>query len=154
MHVRLRTLALTLVPLAAALALGAFTDPGQVEGVRHLNPEGRSDDLPYSYAVQAGGSVWVAGTLGLDPRTGAVPADPADEVRLALDGIVAKLALARMSMDDLVSVQVFCTDLSLYDAFNGVYRTYFRRGFPARAFIGSGPLLRGARFEINGVAAR
>jgi enamine deaminase RidA (YjgF/YER057c/UK114 family) len=59
-----------------------------------------------------------------------------------------------MSMDDLVSVQVFCTDLSLYDAFNGVYRTYFRRGFPARAFIGSGPLLRGARFEINGVAAR
>ena len=57
-------------------------------------------------------------------------------------------------MDDLVSIQIFCPDLSLYERFNAVYRTYFDDHFPARAFIGSGPLLRGARFEINGIAAR
>lgn len=57
-------------------------------------------------------------------------------------------------MDDLVSMQVFCPDLSLYDKFNEIYRTYFTRHFPARAFIGSGPLLRGARFEAQGIAGK
>ena len=64
----------------------------------------------------------------------------------------AKLALAGLTMDDLVSIQVFCSDLSLYDTFNAVYRTYFERDFPVRAFIGSGPLLRNGRFEISGIA--
>jgi enamine deaminase RidA (YjgF/YER057c/UK114 family) len=57
-------------------------------------------------------------------------------------------------MDDLVWVQVFCPDLALYDEFNAVYRTYFERGFPARSFIGSGPLLFGSRFEINAIAVK
>jgi enamine deaminase RidA (YjgF/YER057c/UK114 family) len=51
-------------------------------------------------------------------------------------------------------VQVFCPDLSLYDQFNAVYRTYFTDHFPARAFVGSGPLLRGGHFEILGTAIR
>jgi 2-iminobutanoate/2-iminopropanoate deaminase len=58
-----------------------------------------------------------------------------------------------MTMDDLVFVQVYCTDVKLYDTFNAVYRTYFKR-FPARAFLGSGPLLGGARFEIQGIAEK
>jgi len=57
-------------------------------------------------------------------------------------------------MDDLVSVQVFCPDLSLYDKFNAVYRSYFTKDFPARAFIGSGPLLRGAHFEAQAIAVK
>jgi 2-iminobutanoate/2-iminopropanoate deaminase len=59
-----------------------------------------------------------------------------------------------MTMNDLVSVQVFCPDLMLYDKFNTIYRSYFGKDFPARAFLGSGPLLRGAHFEIQGVAAK
>jgi 2-iminobutanoate/2-iminopropanoate deaminase len=57
-------------------------------------------------------------------------------------------------MDDLVSVQVFCTDFSLYEKFNGVYRTYFHEQFPARAFLGVASLIRGAHFEIMGVAVK
>jgi 2-iminobutanoate/2-iminopropanoate deaminase len=57
-------------------------------------------------------------------------------------------------MDDLVSVQVFCSDVKHYDAFNAVYRTYFKREFPARAFIGVGTLLFNARFEVQGIAVR
>jgi hypothetical protein len=49
---------------------------------------------------------------------------------------------------------VFSPDLSTYDTFNGVYREFFRGPFPARAFIGSGPLLLGARFEVQGIAVR
>ena len=59
-----------------------------------------------------------------------------------------------MTMDDLVSVQVFCSDVALYDDFNAVYRTYFTGDPPARAFLGAGTLLRGARFEVMGIAVR
>jgi enamine deaminase RidA (YjgF/YER057c/UK114 family) len=41
-----------------------------------------------------------------------------------------------------------------YDAFNKIYRTYFTQEFPARAFIGSGRLLFGARFEVQAIAVR
>jgi enamine deaminase RidA (YjgF/YER057c/UK114 family) len=47
-------------------------------------------------------------------------------------------------MDELVSVQVFCPDVSLYAKFNDVYKTYFGKDYPARAFVSSSPLLRGA----------
>ena len=57
-------------------------------------------------------------------------------------------------MDDLVTVTVYCPDVSLFNKFNGVYRTYFNKGFPARAFIGSGPLLFGGHFEVQGIAVR
>jgi enamine deaminase RidA (YjgF/YER057c/UK114 family) len=57
-------------------------------------------------------------------------------------------------MHDLVYVQIFCSDVSLFARFNAVYRTYFDKNFPTRAFIGSGPLLFGARFEIQGIATK
>jgi 2-iminobutanoate/2-iminopropanoate deaminase len=57
-------------------------------------------------------------------------------------------------MDDIVTMQIMCTDLGLYDTFNDVYRTYFQHGFPARAFLGANSLLRGAHCEVLGIAVR
>ena len=71
-----------------------------------------------------------------------------------LDGFKAVLAQANMTMDDLVTVQVFCSDVSLFDKWNGVYRSYFKKDFPARAFIGSGKLLFDAHFEMQGTAVK
>ena len=71
-----------------------------------------------------------------------------------IESVRSTLEHAGLTMDDLVSVQVFCPDLSLYDKFNEIYRTYFTKNFPARAFIGSGPLLRGGHFEAQGIAVR
>jgi 2-iminobutanoate/2-iminopropanoate deaminase len=51
-------------------------------------------------------------------------------------------------------VQVFCSDLATYDAFNAVYRTYFKGKPPARAFIGVSKLLFNARFEVQGIAIK
>ena len=59
-----------------------------------------------------------------------------------------------MTMDDLVSVTIYCSDVSHYSAFNSVYRTYFTGNYPARAFIGSGNLLFDARFEMQGIASK
>ena len=71
-----------------------------------------------------------------------------------MDQAKAALEELGMTMDDLVSVQVFCSDVAHYDAFNSVYRTYFKDIFPSRAFIGSGALLFDARFEVQSVAMR
>jgi 2-iminobutanoate/2-iminopropanoate deaminase len=110
--------------------------------------------LPFSDAVLVGDTLYIAGHLGLDPKTGKPPASAEEEVKFALDGIKEVVDEAGMSMDDLVSVQVFCSDLNLYGTFNTVYRTYFHEPYPARAFLGIGSLLRGARFEIMGIAVR
>lgn len=136
--------------IALASAPGQAAEPTAIE---RLNLPG-SDDRPFSHVVVAGDTVYLSGGLGLDPETGLPPAEIEEEIRLLLDGMKKKLELVGMSMDDLVSVQVFCPDLELYQQFNDIYRTYFTAGFPARAFVGSGDLLFGAHFEITGIAVR
>lgn len=110
--------------------------------------------LPFSDAVQVGNTLHIAGRLGVDANTGKIPDDLTVEMKNLFDGFKAVLSQASMSMDDLVMVQVFCPDLTLYDKFNTVYRSYFGIDVPARAFIGSGPLLRGAHFEMLGIAVK
>ena len=121
---------------------------------RYLNLPNRRPNLPFSDAVVVGDTVYLSGRLGIDPATGKPPADPDQEARLMLDGFKAVLALENMTMDDLVSVQIFCSDVSLFDRFNAVYRTYFTGQLPSRAFLGSGPLLFGGKFEMVAVARK
>ena len=107
---------------------------------------------PFSGAVLTGDTLYISGTLGLED--GAVPADPATEARNVMNGIKAQLEDAGMTMDDLTYVQIFCSDLSLYQVFNDEYRTFFTQEFPARAFIGAGSLLFDAHFEIQAIAVK
>jgi 2-iminobutanoate/2-iminopropanoate deaminase len=109
---------------------------------------------PFSNGVMVDGTFYVGGHLGVDPATGKVPADADAEARLVLDAVKLTLERGGLSMADLVSVTVYCTDLDLYDKFNAVYRTYFHDHYPARAFIAVAKLVRGARFEIAGVAVK
>jgi enamine deaminase RidA (YjgF/YER057c/UK114 family) len=121
---------------------------------RYLSRSGSTIKAPFSDGVLVGDTLYLAGKLGLEPGTRTPPEAVEREVRLALDSMKATLAEAGMTMDDLVSVQVFSPHLELYDQFNKVYRSYFGDHPPARAFVGSGPLLFGARFEIQGTAVR
>jgi 2-iminobutanoate/2-iminopropanoate deaminase len=121
---------------------------------QYMNVPGRTDNNPYSNAVLVGDTLYLAGDIGLDPKTGAPPAKIEDEVHLVLNSMKSRLERVGMSMDDLVMVEVHCPDLSLYSQFNDIYRTYFKDHFPARALLGSGPLLAGGHFEVTGVAVR
>jgi len=109
---------------------------------------------PFSEAVLQGETLYISGHIGLDPATGKPGASPEDEARLAMESFKRTVEAGGMSMDDVASVTVFCSDVSFYDSFNGVYRTYFHQNYPARAFIGSGKLLFGARFEVQGIALK
>jgi len=121
---------------------------------QYIPPPGGMGELLFSSAVIAGNTLYIAGHIGFDPATRKLPDDIEQEARFVLDGLRDTLTRSGLSTQDLVSLTVFCPDPSLYERFNSVYRTYLRAPFPARAFIGSGPLLFGAHFEIQGVAVK
>lgn len=124
---------------------------------RNFIVQHRSGDrqgLPFSEGVLVGNTLYIAGHMGFDPKTNLPPASPEEEARLVMDEISQTVKSAGMSMDDVVSIQVFCTDLKLYDTFNGVYKTYFHGNYPARAFLGAASLLRGGRYEVMGIAVK
>ena len=126
-------------------------------GDRRFIVNSRSDDrkgLPFSEGVLVGNTLYIAGHIGLDPKTGVPPADAEAEAHLVMDGIRKTVEQAGLSMDDVVSMQIFCTDLKLYDTFNAVYKTYFHGDFPARSFIGADKLLRNGRYEVLGIAVK
>jgi len=141
--------------LATVFSLLVTTEASAQEARRYLAPRTPADTAltPFSGAVQVGNTLYLSGKIGLTPDR-KVPGSAAEEARLVLDDVKATLTAAGMTMDDLVSVQIFCSDVSHYDAFNRVYRSYFTREFPARAFIGSGALLFGARFEVQAIAVK
>ena len=145
---------LLLISIVLICIVSALAKPAPVEK-RHIKLSTTRAEAPFSDGVLAGDTLYLAGRLGTDPATGKIAEDPRKEIRIILDGMKATLAEASMTMDNLVNVQIFCTEPDkLYDLFNEEYRKYFTGKLPARAFIGTSVLLRGARFEVLGVATR
>jgi 2-iminobutanoate/2-iminopropanoate deaminase len=124
------------------------------ENRHYINLPNRSPNLPFSDAVVAGNTVYISGRIGIDPVTGVAPESITAELELLFDGFQAVLREAEMVMDDLVWVQVYSPDVSLWEQFNEAYVKRFSREFPARAFLGSGTLLLNGRFEMLGIAVK
>jgi 2-iminobutanoate/2-iminopropanoate deaminase len=150
MEVCLRTYSLFVLLLAVA---SPFACPAQQAQRRHFESKlAVQRDLPFSSGVLVGNTLYIAGTTGVGPENAKKPVSAEAEARSVMDEINGLVKQSGMTMDDLVSVQVFCTDLADYDAFNRVYRTYFHGKYPARAFVGASKLLFGARYEVMGIA--
>ena len=141
------------VALIAAVSIGLAQD-ARTERQFLQSSQMAALDLPFSDAVLVGDTLYLSGNGGLDVSTMSAPEDPRDEAQLMMENFKETLALADMTLDDLVSVTIYSPDLSLYNDFNEVYRSYFEGDLPARAFIGSGPLLFGMRFEMQAIAVR
>jgi enamine deaminase RidA (YjgF/YER057c/UK114 family) len=114
----------------------------------------RAPNLPFSDAILAGDTLYLSGRIGIDPSTGLAPPEVEKELEFLFSGFTAVLAKAGMGWDDLVWVQVFSPDLTLWERFNMEYVKHFHGEFPARAFVGSAPLLRNGRFEMMGIAVK
>ena len=109
---------------------------------------------PYSQAVRAGGLLFVAGQIPLDPATGAlVDGDVALQARRVLDNIGAVLEAGGLSFADVVRTTVFLADMNDLAAMNQVYGTYFSEPYPARATVQVARLPRDVRIEIDAIAA-
>ena len=141
----------SLAPITlAVLTLALGSAPGSAQEARqYINGRSASQatGAPFSGAVLVGNTLYLSGVLG-----GGATAEEA--ARTAMNSIKTAVEAAGMTMDDLVQVQIFAADLADYAAFNTVYRSYFTREFPARAFLGAGSLLNNARFEVLGIAVK
>jgi 2-iminobutanoate/2-iminopropanoate deaminase len=150
MHSRV-TMLFSMALVALVTTAGSLT----AQERRYVLPTMASDTttFPYSGGAFVGNTLYLSGTVGLLPGA-KVPDTATEEAQRVLDNIKQVLTDAGMTMDDLVSVQVFCSDLSTYADFNKVYRTYFTKEYPARAFVGVARVLAGARFEVQGIAVK
>jgi len=102
--------------------------------VAQSNQAGRWPHISsFQRRILVGNTLYLAGRIGIDPKTGKVPEKIEDEIKLLLDGEKEVLAQAGMTMDDLVYVQIACTDLSLFQKFNPFMRAIFRRKIIPRA---------------------
>ena len=106
---------------------------------------------PYSQAVRAGGTIYLSGQIGLDPKTMQL-ADGIDaQIGQVFANLKAVAAAAGATLDDAVRVTVYLTDLANFAKVNEAMATVFREPYPARAAIGAAALPRGALVEIDAV---
>lgn len=109
---------------------------------------------PYSQGVIAGGFLFTAGQIPLDPRTGQlVEGGIEPQTRQALANVLAILAAAGLGARDVVKVTLYLVDLGDYAAVNEVYGRVFDTAPPARSVVQVAALPRGARIEVEAVAA-
>ncbi len=108
-------------------------------------PTGR----PFSPAVWSGDTLFVAGQIGNDLKTGKIPEKFEDEVKQCLENIGIILKEAGVSYDDVVTVNVYLTDVAQFPQMNSVYTTFFKDPRPARTTVAVAGLAGGARLEIT-----
>lgn len=107
---------------------------------------------PYSQAVRAGTTVYFSGQIPLDPAIGnLVEGDIAAQARRAFDNLKAVAEAAGGSLDRVVRLGLYLTDLSQFAAVNAVMQEYFVAPYPARSTIEVSGLPKGAAFEVDAV---
>lgn len=107
---------------------------------------------PYSQATRAGDMVFLSGQIALEPDSGLlVEGDVTAQARQAFANLRAVCEAAGGSLDDVVRVGLYLTDLSEFAAVNAVMQDVFQAPFPARSTIEVPALPRGARFEVDAI---
>ena len=155
MNRRMSVLAVVLIVAGVYTVRGAYSQPTPQAQRKAIKLAGGPVTAPFSDGILVGSTLYLAGRIGIDPKTGKPPEKIEDEIKLLLDGEKEVLAQAGMTMDDLVYVQISCSDLSLFETFNPIYKSYFTtKDYPAREFVGAGSLLRGGHFELQAIAVK
>jgi 2-iminobutanoate/2-iminopropanoate deaminase len=108
---------------------------------------------PYSQATIAGGFLFTAGQIPLDPVSGElITGDVQAQTRQVLANLAAVLAAAGASWADVVKTTVFLTDMGDFPAFNEIYAATFGDARPARSTVQVSALPRGVSVEVELVA--
>jgi 2-iminobutanoate/2-iminopropanoate deaminase len=116
-------------------------------------PPGAKAGGNWSYGILLDGTLYVSG-MGGEDANGKIPADFASEVKQSLDNIGVVLKEAGMSPDDVVSVQVYLTDVNTFQQMNTVYTSYFKDPRPTRTTVVVAKLVGAGRIEITATARK
>ena len=106
----------------------------------------------YAQGIVAGGFLFTAGQIGLDPETNALVEGLEAQAQRALDNTKAVLMAAGLSVADVVKFTLYLTDLSKFAAVNALYERFLDGHRPARTTVGVGSLPAGALVEVDAVA--
>ncbi len=107
---------------------------------------------PYSQAVRAGDMVFLSGQIPLDPASGEIVAgDISAQARRAFDNLKAVCEAAGGSLEQVVRLGLYVTDLGDFAAVNAVMADYFQAPYPARSTIEVAGLPKGAAFEVDAI---
>jgi 2-iminobutanoate/2-iminopropanoate deaminase len=108
---------------------------------------------PYSQAVRVGSTIYCAGQIPLDPKSGQiVSGDIAAQTRRVLDNVTAVLKAEGLTFENIVKTTIFLTDLADFQAVNETYGSYFKNQPPARSTVQVSALPKGANVEIEVIA--
>jgi len=119
-----------------------------------VQPKEMPTGRPFSPGILANNTLYIAGQTGSDLKTGKYPESFEDEVKQTFENINLVLKEAGMTFDNAVAVQVYLTDMELFQRMNAVYTTYFREPRPARTTVGVAKLVGSARIEITVTASK
>jgi 2-iminobutanoate/2-iminopropanoate deaminase len=109
---------------------------------------------PYSQAIVSGGLVFCSGQIAIDPETGLlIDQDIESETTRVMENLKAVLESAGSALEKVVKTTVFLCDLKDFTRMNEVYGSFFEKDPPARSAIQVAALPRGARLEIECIAA-
>ena len=108
---------------------------------------------PYSQAVRVGSTIYCAGQIPLDPKSGQiVSGDIAAQTRRVLDNVTAVLKAEGLTFENIVKTTIFLTNLADFQAVNETYGSYFKSQPPARSTVQVSALPKGANVEIEVIA--
>lgn len=107
---------------------------------------------PFSAAVRRDGFTFLSGQVGQDPATGAlIGGDTAAQAEQALRNLTAVVEAAGKTLDDVVRVGVYLTDMADFATVNAVYERFFTKPYPARTAIAVAALPLGAAVEMDAI---
>ena len=108
---------------------------------------------PYSQAVRVGSTIYCAGQIPLDPKSGQIVSGGIDtQTRRVMDNITAVLKAEGLTFDHIVKTTIFLMDLNDFQTVNEIYGSYFKGQPPARSTVQVAGLPKGARVEIEVIA--
>ena len=136
----MKRLNIVFVLISALPAISADREPVARE---LFNPS-----APYTPGILAGDTLYVSGLQGSDPRSGDLPKDFTEELRRCFENVGLVLKAAQMNYRNVVSVQIYLTDMNQFGKMNSIYREYFKDPLPARTALGVAALSLGARVEV------
>ncbi len=105
----------------------------------------------YSQAVRVENTVYLSGQIGLDPTNMQMVEGIEAQIHRVFQNLRAVADAAGGSLDDVVKLNIFLTDLGHFAKVNEIMATYFHQPYPARAAVGVASLPRNALVEADGV---
>ncbi len=148
-------IASTIVALVVGVAASITTGLAQDSKRYVVTPPGARPSPNFSAGMHVGDTLYVSGQTGTDPKTKKMPENFEDEVRQCLANIAEVLHADKMDYSDVIAVQVYLTDMDLFQRMNAVYTGVFKDPRPTRTTVGVTKLAAaGARIEITATARK